>query len=229
MEPENTNGLMAIARHGIKMLATRNLRERTLILNTKGVKQGLKPKDLINVGIFSAIYIIIVMAAAMLGYIPIFIPLLVVICPIVGGIPYMLYMTKVHCFGMVTIMGIIMGVLMGLGGMGLYALITGPLFGLLADFVLKSGGYHSPKKAVLSHGIFSMWLIGNYIPIVINRASYFDGLVQGYGQAYAETLMGYIPDWSLVVLLAGAFVFGIVGALLGKAVFHKHFARAGIV
>lgn len=97
MEPENTNGLMAIARHGIKMLATRNLRERTLILNTKGVKQGLKPKDLINVGIFSAIYIIIVMAAAMLGYIPIFIPLLVVICPIVGGIPYMLYMTKVHC------------------------------------------------------------------------------------------------------------------------------------
>lgn len=211
------------------MLAIGNSSERKAILDTKRAKQSLKPKDLINVGIFSAIYIIVVMAAAMLGYIPIFIPLLVVICPIVGGIPYMLYMTKVHCFGMVTIMGIIMGVLMGLGGMGLYALITGPLFGLLADIVLKSGKYQDPKKAVLSHGIFSMWLIGNYIPIVVNRASYFEGLVQGYGQAYAEMLMGYIPDWSLIVLLIGAFVFGIVGALIGKAVFHKHFERAGIV
>ena len=229
MEQSNTNGLMKNALHRIKMLADCNSSERKAILDTKGAKQGLKPKDLINVGIFSAIYIIIVMAAAMLGYIPIFIPLLVVICPIVGGIPYMLYMTKVHCFGMVTIMGIIMGVLMGLGGMGFYALITGPLFGLLADLVLKSGKYQDSKKAVLSHGIFSMWLIGNYIPIVVNRASYFEGLVQGYGQAYAETLMGYIPDWSLIVLLIGAFVFGIVGALIGTAIFHTHFERAGIV
>lgn len=229
MEQSNINGLMKNLLHRIKMLAVGNSSERKAILDTKRAKQSLKPKDLINVGIFSAIYIIIVMAAAMLGYIPIFIPLLVVICPIVGGIPYMLYMTKVHCFGMVTIMGIIMGVLMGLGGMGLYALITGPLFGLLADIVLKSGKYQDPKKAVLSHGIFSMWLIGNYIPIVVNRASYFEGLVQGYGQAYAETLMGYIPDWSLIVLLIGAFVFGIIGALIGKAVFHKHFERAGIV
>ena len=198
-------------------------------MNTGNIKQGLKPKDLINVGIFSAICIIIVMAAAMLGYIPIFIPLLVVICPIVGGIPYMLYMTKVHCFGMITIMGLIMGILMGLGGMGMYALITGPLFGLLADLVLKSGQYQSSKKAILSHGIFSMWLIGNYIPIVVNRASYFESTVAEYGQAYAEALMSYIPDWSLIVLLVGAFVFGIVGALLGKAIFHKHFERAGII
>lgn len=229
MELFNTIGLMEIARHRIKMLAVRNSDERKAILNTNGAKQGLKPKDLISVGIFSAIYIIIVMGAAMLGYIPIFIPLLAVICPIVGGIPYMLYMTKVHCFGMVTIMGAIMGILMGLGGMGTYTLITGPLFGLLADLVLKSGDYRDPKKAIISHGVFSMWLIGNYIPIVVNRASYFEGLVQGYGQAYAETLMGYIPDWSLIVLLIGAFVSGIIGALIGKAIFRKHFERAGIV
>ena len=211
------------------MFAVVNYEERKEILDTKGASNRLKPKDLINVGIFSAIYIVIVMAAAMLGYVPIFIPLLVVICPIVGGIPYMLYLTKVHCFGMVTIMGVIMGVLMGLGGMGMYALITGPLFGLLADLTLKSGGYKSPRKAILSHGIFSMWLIGNYIPIVVNRASYFEGLVQGYGQAYAETLMGYNPDLSLIVLLIGAFISGIIGALIGKAIFHKHFERAGIV
>ena len=42
-------------------------------------KKGLQPKDLINIGIFTALYFIIIMAVAMLGYVPIFIPLLSVI------------------------------------------------------------------------------------------------------------------------------------------------------
>lgn len=42
----------------------------------------LQPKDLINVGIFTAIYFIIFFAGMMLGYIPIFIPLLGLVCPI---------------------------------------------------------------------------------------------------------------------------------------------------
>ena len=88
-------------------------------------KKGLQPKDLINIGIFTALYFIIIMAVAMLGYVPIFIPLLSVICPLIGGIPYMLYITKVRHFGMVFIMGTILGLLMGLGGMGVYAFITG--------------------------------------------------------------------------------------------------------
>ncbi len=37
----------------------------------------LQAKDLINVGIFTAIYFVIFFAGIMLGYIPIFIPLLV--------------------------------------------------------------------------------------------------------------------------------------------------------
>ncbi|MBF1563151.1 MAG: MptD family putative ECF transporter S component, partial [Prevotella salivae] len=51
-------------------------------------KKGLQPKDLINIGIFTALYFIIIMAVAMLGYVPIFIPLRSVICPLIGGIPY---------------------------------------------------------------------------------------------------------------------------------------------
>lgn len=31
-------------------------------------KKGLQPKDLINIGIFTALYFIIIMAVAMLGY-----------------------------------------------------------------------------------------------------------------------------------------------------------------
>ena len=46
---------------------------------------------------------------------------------------------------------------------------------------------------------------------------------------YAQTLMHYIPDWSLLPLLAACFVSGILGALLGRVLLKKHFVRAGIV
>ena len=63
----------------------------------------LQAKDLINVGIFTAIYFVIFFAGMMLGYIPIFIPLLGLVCPILCGIPFMLYLTKVKKFGMVSL------------------------------------------------------------------------------------------------------------------------------
>lgn len=83
----------------------------------------LQPKDLINVGIFTAIYFIIFFAGMMLGYIPIFIPLLGLVCSILCGIPFMLYLTKVKKFGMVSLTGIILGLLNLIMGSGVLVLI----------------------------------------------------------------------------------------------------------
>lgn len=132
----------------------------------------LQGKDLINVGIFTAIYFVVMMAIAMLGFIPIFLPLLIVLVPLIGGIVMMLYYSKVQKFGMVSLTGLICGILMLLTGMGYWSIITGAVFGVLADLVLKSGDYKSAKKGIISHGVFSMWIIGNYIPIVATRDSY---------------------------------------------------------
>lgn len=54
----------------------------------------LQGKDLINIGIFTALYFIVIFAAASIGFIPIFIPLISVIVPIVGGIPMMLFFRR---------------------------------------------------------------------------------------------------------------------------------------
>lgn len=192
------------------------------------MKEKIQPKDLITVGIFTAIMFGVCMGVAMMGYIPIFIPLLSVMVPLVGGIPFMLFLTKTKKFGMVWIMSILIGLVVGLMGMGVWVMLTGPLFGMIADFILKSGGYESVRKSILGYGVFSMWVIGNYIPIVFTRDHYFAMLVAGYGQEYAQTLMGYIPDWSLLPLLFTSFLSGIAGAFLGKALLKKHFVRAGI-
>ncbi|PWJ51068.1 MptD family putative ECF transporter S component [Faecalicatena contorta] len=193
------------------------------------MKQRIQAKDLINVGIFTAIMFVVCMGVAMLGYIPIFIPLLSVLVPLIGGIPFMLFLTKVKKFGMVTIMSILIGILIGLMGMGVWVIVVAPVSGILADFIFKSGGYASAKKSILGYGVFSIWVIGNFIPIVVTRDNYFNMLISGYGREYAETLMKYIPDWSLIPLLAACFISGLLGAVLGRALLKKHFVRAGIV
>ena len=54
----------------------------------------LRGRDLINIGIYGAIYFVILFVVAIPGMIPIFLPLLSVLIPILGGIPFMLFLTK---------------------------------------------------------------------------------------------------------------------------------------
>lgn len=189
----------------------------------------LQGKDLINIGIYTALYFIVIFAAASIGFIPIFIPLIAVIVPLVGGIPMMLFFSKIKKFGMLTICGLLLGIIMLLAGMGWWCIPTGLLFGFLADRMLYASGYKSARRAVLIHGVFSMWVIGAFIPIVVTRQAYYENLLPSYGQEYADTLMSYMPNWILPVLLIAAFISGLIGGKIGQRLFRKHFERAGIV
>lgn len=187
----------------------------------------LNGKDLMNIGIYTAIYAVLICAVSMLGYIPVFMPLLTVIGPIVCGIPFMLFLTKVKKPGMIFIMTMIMGIVMLLTGMGYYSLIVGLFSGAIAELVYKSGKYQSLTKGIISHGVFSIWIWGNFIPLFLNPEAYF-ATRQSYGQEYIDTLISLLPMWMCPVLLVSCFVSGIVGGLIGKALLKKHFKKAGI-
>ena len=188
----------------------------------------LQAKDLINVGIFTAIYFVIFFAGMMLGYIPIFIPLLGLVCPILCGIPFMLYLTKVKKFGMVTLTGVILGLLNLIMGSGVLVLIAGIIFGIASDLILRAGKYQSWKCTLLGNGVFSLWIMGFVSRMFLTRDDFFSSLVRSYGQEYVNTLMSYTPGWMFPVLFVVTFIGGILGALLGKAVLKKHFEKAGI-
>ena len=53
--------------------------------------------------------------------------------------------------------------------------------------------------------------------------------VIGCCEEYADQVMAVMPMWSIVLVIAGIFVFAIFGGLLGKALLKKHFVKAGIV
>ena len=194
------------------------------------MNQKLQAKDFITIGVYTAIMLVVVMAISMLGFIPIFIPLLTVLVPLIGGIPFMLYTTKARKFGMTTIMSLLIGLLFTAMGHGIWAIIISLVSGLLADLIMKSGNYSSTKKSIMGCSVFFLWIIGNFIPIILTREQYYLQLVDGgYGTEYADALMKLIPDWSLLPLTLVTLVFGILGGMLGKKMLKKHFQRAGMV
>ena len=74
----------------------------------------LQAKDLINLGLFTVLYFVIGCCVAIpVGFVPIFLPILGALWSLITGIPFMLFLTRVKKFGMVTIMGILSGLLMG--------------------------------------------------------------------------------------------------------------------
>lgn len=119
-------------------------------------KRGIGVRDLVTCAIFTVIYFIVFFACGMTGLIPIMAFLFPLPLALVSGISQMLFYTKVRSFGMVTIMGALLGLISFLMGYGPIGLCFGIVCGLIADLILRAGGYKSLKCSVASHCVFSL-------------------------------------------------------------------------
>lgn len=189
----------------------------------------LNTKDLINIGIFTALYFVIVFIVAFVGYIPIMMVIMPALCALIGGIPFMLFLTRTKKFGMVTIMGTLLGLLTFLLGRPWLSVLFGVIAGLLADLYLKGSDYRSIKKAPMSCGIFSLWIVGMALPMFFGyRDAYMESMRPGYGDAYVDALSKLTPSWMFWVLVMTIFLGGLLGGFLGTKILKKHFVKAGM-
>lgn len=191
----------------------------------------LKAKDFITIGIFTALVFVVEFAYMMLGFIhPYVILSYAVAIPVLCAIPMMLFYTKVEKFGMITIMSVLIAIIMFVTGMGW---IGAPLIiaaGVIADLIAKKGNYKSFKSTVLSHGVFCIWVGANYIPLVVTADDYKQDMIKGgFSEDYCNTLFNAVNGKTIALILLCCFIFGVVGAFIGKAVVRKHFEKAGIV
>ena len=191
----------------------------------------LQAKDFITIGIFTALLFVVEFACGMLGFIhPYIVASYVVMIPLVGAIPMMLFYTKVEKFGMITIMSILIAIIMFVTGMGWLGAPLIILSGLIADLIAKKGGYKSFKMTALSHGVFCLWICANYFPVIVTAKDYRKSLLDGgYSAEYVNNLFLAINVKTIGILVVIAFVFGCIGAVIGKAAVKKHFEKAGIV
>lgn len=191
----------------------------------------LNGKDLLNVGIFTAVYFVLnLLVAAVLGLIPAVSMLVPLVSSFILGIPMMLYFMKIKKFGMVLITYIVYGVLLALAGVGIYTLILGIVFALIAEVLLRLGKYQKPNLAILAFAIASIGANGNVLSMVLASTEYLEGKAATYGSEYMQLMQSYFSEWWVLPLLAlSAFLGGLLGGLLGKSVFKKHFIRSGVL
>lgn len=188
----------------------------------------LNVKDLITVGIFSVIMVVLIFLFGMLGYIPILMLALPIIAALICGIPYMLFLTRVTKFGMVTLLGLVLGIVMFLSGHTWVPIVIFTLFAFVADCILKMGDYSSVKNSIISYSCFIVGIMGNMLPFFVLRDYFIGSIRNSMGNDYVNVIAPFLNYEVFIILVILTFIFGLISAYLGKIVLKKHFERAGI-
>lgn len=192
-------------------------------------KSKIDVKDLINIGLFTAVYFVFIAPPGILGIIPIFMLLLPAMIGLVGGIPVMLLITKTQKFGALTICGVVVSLLLAIMGHPWVALILSVPVIVIADMVMAMGQYKSWKLNSIGYIIFSFWPIGNLLPFYFMRNSYLAFIQDKYGTDYEATVEGLFSIGMIPIILITTIIGAWIGAYIAKGILKKHFKRAGII
>ena len=108
--------------------------------------------------------------------------------------------------------------------------MTGAVAGVLAEIAAGIGKFRSNIMNILSYVLFSQNLLGGFLPIWIMRDYYFaDTLERGMSADFCNTLEAMTPIWVLFAMIVGTVIFALIGCVIGKKMFKKHFEKAGMV
>ena len=150
--------------------------------------------DLISVGVFTAIYFVLVtiatFACAMLpGIGNIILP---AAAALISGSVYMLLTLKLQKFGGISIMGLVMGLFFFVSGHFVLSFMANIVCGVLADWVASIGKYRSKKWMLMSYIVFSYGLTGPILPLWFMKDAYISSLEgRGKDATYINTVFGH--------------------------------------
>jgi len=192
----------------------------------------MQGKDLITVGIFSAIYFVVNFIFMVSGGIH---PILWILMPgtiaLFAGVPYMLMIAKVQKPGAVFLMGLITGLIyFATGQFTVVILVFMVVSCFLAELTRYLTKYNSLSGNYLSYIFFSYGMVGSPLPIWLFKESFLAQISeQGLPADYVAAVEALSSNWMLIVLFVAPAVGAIIGAIIARALFKKHFEKAGIV
>ena len=187
------------------------------------------PRNLINAGVFSALYFFALFATGMLGFLH---PLMMFASWILGlavcAVICMLYVSRTRAFGAYTILGLVIGILMLVTGHAWVTPLVSTGLGLLADAITRSGGYTRTSTNALGFAVFSEWIVAPLLPVVWSTEEYLADMSQSMGQDFAQDFGALVTLPFLLVWAAAIVIIAYGCALLGMRVLRRHFQRAGV-
>ncbi len=201
-------------------------------MSNVNMDKKMKGKDLITIGIFSAIYFVINFIFMVMGGIH---PILWMLMPgfiaVFAGIPFMLMAVKVQKPGAVFLMGLITALIyFATGQFTLVILISMASTCILAEVVRAVTKYNSFLGNSIAYVIFSLGMVGSPLPIWIFKEDFLTQMIeQGMSADYVSAVEAISSNTMLIVLFVAPIIGGIIGAFIARSLFKKHFVKAGIV
>lgn len=189
----------------------------------------LKVKDLVSIGVFGVIYFALMFGIGMMGMIPILFLIYPTVLGIIAGTVVMLFMTKVQKPWALFIFGMISPLVMFAAGHTYVVVVLSLIVMIISELIRKIGNYNSFKYNMLSYAVFCTWICGSLMQMLLAKEKYLEMSIEMMGKDYVDAMEKLITYPHMALVALGAFLGGIIGAYIGKAILEKHFEKAGIV
>ena len=191
-------------------------------------EKKLKIKDLVTIGVFAVIYLVIMFSVGMIGVIPILFLVYPTILGIVSGTVVMLFMAKVQKPWALLIFGMLTPIFMMVEGHTYILVLHAFVVILIAELIRRAGNYNSFKYNMLSFAIFNTWICGSLMQMLWAREKYIE-IAMVMGEEYVNALIKLVTYPNMALVYLGAILGGLIGANIGRILLKKHFIKAGIV
>lgn len=191
------------------------------------IKKGLGVKDLVTVGIFSALFLVFALVGGIF-FAPN--PVLTFYMPVgsalLCGPVYLLMLAKVKKRWAVSILGAILCIVWFVTGMH-WAMALGYLvMGVAADFVADAGEYKSKMMNSVSYIVISLGGTASYLVFFANPDGWAKTMLgNGTEQSYIDTMRETGSVW---IMLVGTVLAAAVSAFVGCKMLRKQFEKSGI-
>lgn len=194
------------------------------------IKKGLSVKDLVTVGIFSALFLVFALVGGIF-FAPN--PVLTFYMPVgsalLCGPIYLLMLAKVKKRWAVSILGAILCIVWFVTGMH-WAMALGYLvMGVAADFVAGAGEYKNKMMNSVSYIVISLGGTASYLVFFANPDGWAKTMLgNGTEQSYIDTMRETGSVWIMLVMLVGTVLAAAVSAFVGCKMLRKQFKKSGI-
>lgn len=194
------------------------------------IKKGLGVKDLVTVGIFSALFLVFALVGGIF-FAPN--PVLTFYMPVgsalLCGPVYLLMLAKVKKRWAASILGAILCIVWFVTGMH-WAMALGYLvMGVAADFVAGAGEYKSKMMNSVSYIVISLGGTASYLVFFANPDGWAKTMLgNGTEQSYIDTMRETGSVWIMLVMLVGTVLAAAVSAFVGCKMLRKQFEKSSI-
>ncbi len=196
------------------------------------MKTKLKGKDLITIGIFSALYFVLSLICNMLGGFHAIVWFMTpVFAAIVCATPFMIMLAKEKKPFAIVISTTIVGLIYLITGVfPLSVPVTFFITGLIGEMIRKSKKYQSFKADAIAYAFVSLGMAASPLPLWTDTDN-FIGQIKEFGmpQSYIDTCTALTSPAMLVLVIVLTIAGAFVGAYIAQKLFKKHFKKAGVV